>query len=172
MPALTFPLNSPLNLVGPTLPRQNVAAWNEAKALSGIEINQNTRPSDPSDYLVPTDWVYQSFVMPDDYARGTLSTEIRRPDITGISVCVATSDAENAYLDYRLELQQAGVGYAIAAEGTVTVAATEGDQLWFDIYFDRPIEMNAEQAAKRLRLGVRGNVDKVWYSSPDRKSVV
>lgn len=133
-------------------------------ALTGVEIDQNVPPTLSSDYVVPdaTNYIYQTFLLPTAYKReGVIA-----PDINGFQVSVTVSgDSTLAYLDYVLQYQ--GATWVTLTSGRVTGCHTSGEQLYFDIYFDYPVPVTDDLLGRKLRFGIRGNVDKVWYSQPN-----
>jgi hypothetical protein len=159
------------------------AAWDETSHLfAGVEINQDRTP-DPNDFLVPTDWQYQTFRLPSWYKRGGTGTQgavveshdqfakpyhdEAIPDIVGFAVNVEIDgSATDAYLDYTLEFDLPSVGWQRLASGTSYGAQAGGNRVWFDIYFDNAIEIPRDLLSVQYRFGVRGNVDKLWFSTP------
>lgn len=125
---------------------------------AGIVLNQNQRPDDLASWTVDnTAWHIQEFLFPGDYRRGTEADELRYPDLCGfqLMVNIAEGYASTASLEYRVEYKLFGIPWKTATEGTMVGAHTDGDQVWYDVYFD-PISINDELAEARWRIAFRG----------------
>jgi hypothetical protein len=135
-----------------------------SKELSGIVLQQNTAPTDDSDFVSAQSWYWQQFTLPADYARG--GTVI--PPLTGIQVYVTVAQgyARYAALDFRLSVYKIGTGWIDLTSGVTVGARAESagsnkDQgLWFDMYFE-PIDIAPHLDQIRIsntqfRFAVRG----------------
>jgi hypothetical protein len=114
--------------------------------LSGIVLDQNQASSGT---VVPSNWVYQTFYLPGDYARGDYI-----PALTGfqVRVTVGTGFASCAALDYTLEQ---ALSNTLMATGTSVGCFLDGD-VWFNIFFDDAVNITSEVAGLQLRLGLKG----------------
>jgi hypothetical protein len=131
-----------------------------ANSLSGILINQNAPALVNDEFLLyPLDnnWVYQDFILPDDYQRGVDTDEIRLPDISGIQVFLQMDESIDVYVgvDFVLQHQIFGVGWQTVAEGVIT-GRTVTDAAWLTSYFDETISVGLADLVDRFRIGIRG----------------
>lgn len=130
-----------------------------AEQYSGIVINQNVRPLD-DDKLIITDeqWRYQEVFLPTNYSRGSTTEESITPPLTGWQALVDIEEgyAPYATLDWTIEYQVFGMGWIKLAEGTTIGAHADGGKVWFDMYADKPIDVEGEIERDRLRFGFKG----------------
>lgn len=132
-----------------------------SEKLSGVVINQNQLATDNSHFaaLDNGEWVYQEFLLPDDYPRGQDS---KVPDLTGMQVFVTVDDGyeDCASLDWKLEHYIPGTGWRGAGKGSVfgapysSAGDTPEDGVWMSIYFD-PIAVESSWR-HRWRLAIKG----------------
>lgn len=129
--------------------------------LSGAVVNQNQFPAENSHY-VPLDngeWVYQEFLLPDDYPR---SRDVRVPPLSGIQVFVSVDPGceSCASLDWKLEHYVPATGWTGVARGSSfgVAYASEDDTaeegVWMSLYFD-PIDVTSSWKY-RWRLAIKG----------------
>jgi len=143
-----------------------------SETLSGIVVNQNQYANDDNHYvdLTTGSWVYQEFLLPDNYPRGTddpnLTTDrytaVKVPPLTGLQVFVSVAeDMEDiASLDWKLEYYVPSTGWVGAAKGQSFGAAsssaneTADNGVWVSAYFD-PYDVD-DKWRYRWRFAIRG----------------
>lgn len=128
---------------------------------SGVVIDQSAAPASPDDTLeASSDLVYQEFVLPDDYRRGSEAGEVRWPALSGFQVLVTIADgwATQATLDWRVDRLALGGGWIPMTAGT-TIGAHADGRVWMDVYFDDPLPVTSDTVTDRYRIGVGGRVD-------------
>jgi hypothetical protein len=132
------------------------------KDLSGIVFNQNLEPQDDDTglgywSLPDNSWVYQEFRLPFDYVRGSDEEEQEVPDFSGIQILVNISAglAKYAACDYKLQVNEFGLGWLTLAEGTAIGAPADG-VVWMNIFFPDAIPITESQSGAKLRLGISG----------------
>lgn len=132
-----------------------------SKTLSGVILNQNQFPVDNTDQIDLTtgEWVYQEFLVPDDFPRGQDNLV---PDLTGLQIFV---DVENGYedcatLDWKLEHYEPGVGWSGAGKGIhvgsphASLNSAPDQGVWITIYF-KPLDVK-NSWKHRWRFAIRG----------------
>lgn len=128
---------------------------------SGIVLNQNQKPIDSTSNLNLLDgnWRIQEFFLPSNFIRGTDDEEIT-PALSGwqLLVSVEGGQATTATLDWRLEYDVFGIGWIKLTEGTTSGAFIDGNKVWFDMYFEAPLDVSGEIATSRFRLSFRSRV--------------
>ena len=139
---------------------------------SGIVLNQNQKPALATDYISISDGLmrYQEVFLPDDYTRGEGASRII-PPLSGWQILVGIDpDAQTtAQLKWTAEYRIFGVGWVTLASGTTTGVHSEGDQVWMDLPFDKPVDLNDTIIENRFRFGFQnlGGINKVWFSNPN-----
>jgi hypothetical protein len=124
-----------------------------SQSLSGVVFNQNQAPTQT--LVLSNTRYYQEFFLPSSYKRGADATEQYIPALSGwqLLVNIATPYAFTATMDWSLEYQVFGIGWIKLAEGVTIGAHADGSQVWFDMYFDEPVEISDEIANSRMRFG-------------------
>ncbi len=134
-----------------------------SKLLSGIEINQNVAAeSTPIDSTN----IYQEFYLPTDIVRGSSDSELRIPQLTGFSVLlnIAEGAKDTIEVDWVIEREVIGTGWVGLDSGTSVGAQAEGEKVWFDIYFNNLLDVNAEMLDSKFRFGIASDdVGSVWH---------
>jgi hypothetical protein len=122
------------------------------KLLSGIEFGQDVATNAVA---LSQSFTYQEFYLPDNIERGTAAGEIRIPGLTGFSVFlnIATGLQDTVTIDWVLEREVFGVGWTPAASGSTTGAQAEG-RVWFDIYFNKMVNVDPAAMEDKFRIGV------------------
>jgi hypothetical protein len=166
MPALFFPVGT----------KQTVSRDPYVRDFSGVILNQNApvtaqRPGShipvPVRIMDASPVVYQTFTLPSNYARGGEMI----PSLTGFNLYV-NIDGDNtlATLRWQLDMYVDGTGWIEQVSGTTTGCAVAGEEVWFEVYFDKSLSLSAEELTSRFRLGVEGdltNLISFWFSSPN-----
>jgi hypothetical protein len=138
--------------------------------LSGVVLNQNQAPASLADKIDVTDgaWRFQEFLIPDRYARGTDTSELLIPSLTGAQLLTTVTDA-SASLAWKLEYDLFGSGWITLTSGTATGAPAVGNRVWLDLMFDNPVEISNEMLEFRFRIGFSGasGVSHAWASNPN-----
>lgn len=121
---------------------QAAFAWTNPFLNTYLPVNQTT-----------PDWVYQEFRLPDNYQRGEGD---KTPPLTAIQIFCAIESgyAKTAALDYKLEHYEVS-GWETLTEGTVLGAHSDGDEVWFDLYFDHPVDIKDAWLTDSFRFGVK-----------------
>jgi hypothetical protein len=134
---------------------------------SGVVLNQNQQPV--GSILADGLWRYQEFFLPPGYTRGSSSSELIIPPLTGFQLLLGITDAETASVNWTLEYDLFGAGWQTLAEGTATGAHAEGDKVWLDLYFDSPFPITTDLIDQRFRLGFSSlsGVSKAWITTPN-----
>lgn len=143
-----------------------------AMTYSGVVVNQNVRPDAPNDlYSIDAgSFVLQEFFLPDGYRRGTESSEVIFPSISGLQIMVeCLADSNAASVDWFLEYQLFGSGWTRVASGSSVGLATEGPRSWFNIFFDSPVGITESIVKSRMRFGIKATkgISRWWYSAPN-----
>jgi hypothetical protein len=128
--------------------------------LSGVVLNQNQPAADDAHVVgLGTGWLYQEFFLPGEYKRGADSTEQYIPALSGwqLLVDIYSGYAFTATIEWTFEYQVFGVGWIRLAEGTSIGSHMDGPEVWFDMYFDEPVEITEEIANSRLRFGFKAH---------------
>lgn len=127
----------------------------QTKSLSAPVIRQIEPPTTTNyNYAVGTSYLYQDFFLPSDYERGPETSEARLPPLTGFSLFVGidSGQALRASLDYQLEHQDLSTGlWDVLTSGTTIGCHADGNEVWFDIYFNQPVELVADWYNERHR---------------------
>lgn len=117
---------------------------------SGIVINQNG----PARSTVSLhDIVYQTFILPNDFARGEIDPTI--PPLTGLQlfVNIAPNAQAAATLAWGLD-RLVGQLWLPILSGTTTGTARDG-AVWFSVFFDPPLTIEPLWLTSSFRLGVQ-----------------
>lgn len=127
------------------------------KQYSSIEFAQDQLPNE-NDFINVVDdvWRYQEFFLPDNYARGS-GTGRSIPALSGLQLLTAIENeyAHTAGLDWSLQYRVFGINWITLIEGTTVGAHADGDKVWFDIFFDAPVQITDEILKNRLRFGFK-----------------
>lgn len=148
--ATTAPTLSSAHTVTPT---DRPQAPKLTRTLSGVVVNQNQTRTGSLD--IGASFIYQKFLLPHDYPRGT---EQAIPDLTGIQVCVNVTEglAKQAALDYRIEYKVPHYGWVTLTNGVAVGVSKDSNEIWFNIFF--PPE-NVERRWDLLwRFGIKSRV--------------
>lgn len=129
------------------------------KRLSGIVINQNQSPSNLEgvpDRLSLADWKVQEFRLPQNFERGTDPEEMKLPSLTGFQFFVRVEAGKErvATIDWILESRSFGVEWGTLVSGSTTGVHAAGEEVWFDVYFDEPVDPGSVN--NLFRFWVRG----------------
>lgn len=153
-----------------------------SETLSGIIVNQNQFAANDNHYvdLTSGEWVYQEFLLPSDYPRGTddpnLTTDrytaVKTPPLTGLQVFVSVAeDMEDiASLDWRLDYYVPASGWTGGIKGQsfgASHSASSGsaeEGAWISAYFD-PYDVG-DKWRYRWRLGIRGRSNTGVHNQP------
>src|SRR4051812_47825249 len=132
-----------------------------SEKFSGIVVNQQSFPADDHHCVHDlTEWVFQEFLLPEDYPRGNIDQAI--PPLTGLQVFanVAEGTRHAAGFDFRLEYLSPGLGWLGAVQGTevgAAYASAEDNPLtgvWLSAYFE-PLDVT-QTWQNRWRFAIRG----------------
>lgn len=132
--------------------------------LSGVILDQSIAPTNFSS-LLDAAFHYQEFYLPTDFKRGT-GVEARIPSLTGFQFLTTVSGSVAA--EYTCDLYVVGVGWQNQAAGTVVGVHADG-QIWMDVYFDKTVDVLAENLNDLYRIGVRdvSGLSAWWYTTPN-----
>jgi hypothetical protein len=139
--------------------------------LSGIAYNQNQPPSNLdgiNDWVSLADWKIQEFRLPENFVRG--SGEQKIPALTGFQFFVDVPEGaeDTATLEWVLDIQRPGIGWQSLVSGATTGTYISGTEVWFDAFFNKPVELSLDDANRFFRFKIRGtDVDHIWYSIPN-----
>lgn len=125
---------------------------------SGIVLNQNATTTNPYSWRpAGGGTIYQTFTLPANYQRGTSSSELRIPDLSGLQILtyIKPGAAIPATVDYQLTyFINASGGWQPLASGTVIGSHSDG-QSWFDIIFDNPVPVTQAMLSKQFRFSIQ-----------------
>lgn len=144
---------------------------NICQNFSGVVIDQNHTSTGAVE--IGETWWFQSFRLPENYPRGTISEEIRSPGLSGFQLLatILKDEAAKASLDYVVDQYNFGTGWDNLLKGKVTGCHADGARVWFDVFFDKeiPVDHSMLTNVSLLRIGFRNinAVEKVWYSAPN-----
>lgn len=137
---------------------------------SGVVLNQNQPPREGDDAYVVSTKVYQEFLLPHNFIRGTESTEGVIPSLSGIQILARVDEAmvDTAKVMWTIEHQVFGLGWLELANGTTTGVHTYGDKVWMDLLFEEPVNVSQDMASERFRFSISvTSIEGVWYSAPN-----
>lgn len=139
-----------------------------SKLLSGIEFSQTVATAKTA---LSATFLYQQFYLPTDIERGTRANEVRVPDLTGFAVLLDVADGaqDTVIVTWVFQREIFGVGWVTVTNGTTMGAQSDGDKVWFDIYFPSMIPVDPAATSDKFRIGITGTVDtSVWHGvSPE-----
>lgn len=158
----------------------------QTQLYSGIVINQNQPPSSPSDYLqiqstattlypeptlYPGPTVYptplggqqyfQNFALPNDYARGGQYVA----PLTGFQMFCNVSAPSSATIAWEIARLGASGSWVVLDSGT-TVGTAQAGQTWFTVYFNNPLQPDAQWTTDQYRIGIStaNGLTGIYYS--------
>lgn len=112
-----------------------------------------------NDFVAGDATVYwQTFQLPQNYIRGTGDTA-KVPRLSGLQVFVGVDNTckQAATVDWRIECYLDNA-WTFVAKGTSIGTSLEGEEVWFNIYFDTPIDIEKEWVTNQniFRFSVNG----------------
>lgn len=143
--------------------------------LSGIVINQSFPPSSGVNNYSSPSKIYQEFLLPNNYARGTTTSEKRYPELSKLQLLVSTNDSDQSIVNWTIEYKHLGVDWIILDEGSTLTSVDEGDQIWLDIPFTHLVNVTEDVSKQRFRFSIiipnESQVSKLWFSTPNPLSL-
>lgn len=135
-------------------PRRPIVNYSSPVINQNAPVTNTVQVANKSTYQ--SQWIYQTFHLPEDYQVGTTQEEIKFPDLSGVQVQVNIQEgfASSATIDYKLDQYVPSSGWTSLIVGKQIGAATTG-QTWVDILFDAPQPITASVVQSLFRVGVR-----------------
>src|SRR5208282_5303557 len=122
-------------------------------------------------------WWYQTFRLPEGYGRGIENTLY--PPLSGFQLLlnIASEAQLEAELNYVIEQYVFDVGWEPLTKGNFRGVHTDGERVWMDVIFDKPLAIDAEMVPNAVssappfefRIGFQAQrgINEAWYITPN-----
>ncbi len=131
------------------------------KLLSGIEINQNAATAATA---LTTLALHQEFYLPANIGRGTDASEVHIPELTGFQILLNVTSLTQS-VTWALEREVFGAGWQPVINGVTKGAQAINSKVWFDVYFDELVTVDAAALGDKFRIKINPQVDiNIWHA--------